>query len=733
LAKADPPIASTFPKDLIIVAVIAMVVVSAFLFFDVYEPIAEFFSQLDQPEGVDLFLASVALAFCLAWFLYRQWHKAIIEIGARKRIQTELKESEQRYRNIFDGSRDAIFIARSDASFVEVNQAACDLTGYSRDELLSMRIPDLHDRRSLNVFEKAFHRIMAGESIVTEAKLSRKDGRTIFVEFSNQRIFLAGRYHLYTAVRDKTAEKAGEAALVESESRYRRLTENARDIVWRADVDGTVIYVNRAVERILGWTAAEATGQRLSAYLSEESISMAMGRIQDANQIVPPATHFRAEVLYQHQNGRPVPCEMQVTIVRDAQDNIEAFEGITRDISSRKKAERAIRESEARYRLLTENITDVIWTADLSGKVTYWSPAVTELLGYSHEEAVQIPLESLFTQQSMLLVRQKLKQWLENSPLDLGPQEYQMWRKDGSKVWVEIQASLLRDGDDAPMEILGVARDVSSQRKARESLVKTRNQLEARVKERTEDLRKANLELLTEISERRRIEETLREYQKRLRSLASQISLVEARERKLLAHDLHDHLAQNLALIKVQLEVHRASIDKNLDIESLNQALELIGNTIQDTRSLTFELSPPILYEFGLEAAVEFLLNRVGQQHELRTELVAEEGRIPLREDVAVLLFRAVRELMINVTKHSNAAVARVAIRKEKNNLMVKVSDNGIGFDLDQVSARMKQGRGFGLFSIHERVRSIGGLMTIDARPNEGTWITITMPLEYVQ
>ena len=124
------------------------------------------------------------------------------DLSKLKKTEKSLKKSEERYKSIFEGSRDAIFIADENARFVEVNQAACELTGYSREELLNMRIPDLHGEADLHAYKKYFHRIMKGESILSKAKILRKDGTKVDTEFSNKRIFIDGIPYIHTVARD---------------------------------------------------------------------------------------------------------------------------------------------------------------------------------------------------------------------------------------------------------------------------------------------------------------------------------------------------------------------------------------------------------------------------------------------------------------------------------------------------------------------------------------------------
>ena len=199
---------------------------------------------------------------------------------------------------------------------------------------------------------------------------------------------------------------------------------------------------------------------------------------------------------------------------------------------------------------------------------------------------------------------------------------------------------------------------------------------------------------------RKQSDERLRVYQERLRSLASELVLTEERERRRLATDLHDSIAQNLAISKIKLHALRGQLVSDDLTSALDEIRELLEPAIRDARSLIFQLSPPILYEMGLEAALESLADQVQQQHGLVTIFTDDQQPKPLKEDILVLLFRAVQELLINVIKHSEASTARITMRRDD-------------------------------FSIKERLDYLGGRLEINSRPNQGTQVSLLAPLQH--
>jgi signal transduction histidine kinase len=236
-----------------------------------------------------------------------------------------------------------------------------------------------------------------------------------------------------------------------------------------------------------------------------------------------------------------------------------------------------------------------------------------------------------------------------------------------------------------------------------------------------------------EVLQRKRAEEQLAAYQADLRSLASQLTLAEEQERRRLAVHLHDQIGQNLALSNIKLQELRSSLEKNGadglmgEVDNLSR---LLTQTIEETQSLTSRISPPILYDLGLEAALEWLTERFSQQHGLLAYFESDRQPKPVDENLRVLLFQAVQELLVNVVKHARAHSLKVSMWRQDDSLHIGVEDDGVGYDPSIPPYRNGKGGGFGLFSIRERLRPLGGKLEVKSEPNGGTEFVLSVPLE---
>ncbi|HET8720899.1 MAG TPA: response regulator [Nitrospira sp.] len=283
---------------------------------------------------------------------------------------------------------------------------------------------------------------------------------------------------------------------------------------------------------------------------------------------------------------------------------------------------------------------------------------------------------------------------------------------------------------------------------ARNAIVSLNAELELRIASRTAQLKVANHALEMELGQRKRAEEALRRLNAdleqrvtertrdlvasnhRLQALASELTLAEQRERKRLASELHDYLAQILALGRIKMSQLRQKVagQPPAVLQLVAEVDSLLDKAGEYTRSLMAKLNPPVLDELGLPSALTWLAKQM-PLHGLLVEVRLSQDRVPLPDDQAVLLFQSVRELLINVAKHAGTDRAVVSLTVDPDQqLIIEVRDEGRGFDPLAMEAKSEQG-GFGLFSVKERMQAMGGRLDVKSRQGEGARITMSLPL----
>lgn len=363
---------------------------------------------------------------------------------------------------------------------------------------------------------------------------------------------------------------------------------------------------------------------------------------------------------------------------------------LTLHIAKRERAEAALRKSEERYRQLAENIREVFWICSVDfSQIVYVSPEYEKVWGRARESLYQEPtsfLDSIHPEDRERLMVVFLTQLQDEFAV-----ECRIAQPNGAVRWIRARAFPVRNKLGEVYRIAGLAED---------------------------------------ITDRKQAENKLLAYQEQLQALVSELSLTEERERRRLATDLHDSIGQVLAIAKLKLEGLRGVASAAGHARDLDDIYEFIDQAIQQARSLIFELSPPVLHQFGLEAAVASLAQHMQEQHGLRIDVTDDGQYKPLTADMQILLFRAVQELLVNVVKHAHAQQAQIAIDRDGDYIRITVVDDGVGFDPSDSGPDAGRAHGFGLFSINERLHHLHGYCEVDAKPGQGTQGTLMALLQ---
>jgi PAS domain S-box-containing protein len=235
-----------------------------------------------------------------------------------------------------------------------------------------------------------------------------------------------------------------------------------------------------------------------------------------------------------------------------------------------------------------------------------------------------------------------------------------------------------------------------------------------------------------DITERKRAEERILADQEQLRTLTAELLAAQERERRKIATDLHDSIGQILAFLKIELGDLLRSKSSKETVNTLRHLREQVEQAIKQTRTLTFEMSPPELYTLGLKYAIEELAHRFSEERGLTCTVDTSDSYYPLGEQMKILLYRSVRELMVNVAKHAQADSLQIKVHRVDNDIEIIIEDNGTGFDTSGLNGTYySRSSGLGLLSIRERLKQMGGRLDIHSSCGQGTKIILLAPLEH--
>ena len=366
-------------------------------------------------------------------------------------------------------------------------------------------------------------------------------------------------------------------------------------------------------------------------------------------------------------------------------------DNLRREIDDRNKIEKILIESEMQVRGIIDKAPMGIALLDKEGWILECNPALQNMLNYNADELSGVLFVQAIHPEDKAQYNKKFAE-LINGASDIYRIDSRYIHKELREVWGSLSASIVRDGTGQPQFVIAMVEDITTKRLAEEKIVN---------------------------------------YQRQLQSLTSELSLIEERERRRIATNLHDHVGQVLTMIGMKIDELHEKISLTSCDPIVTEVRKLIGQTIKSIRSLMFELSPPILYDLGLEEAIEWLAEHFSEEHGITIQVNRDKQSKPLKNEENIMLFQAVRELLLNIVKHSKATSAKIYIQRACNDIRIVVKDNGIGFEINLIDHNKHKMKGFGLFTIYERLEYYGGNMMIESNDNHGTKITLLMPIVY--
>jgi PAS domain S-box-containing protein len=268
------------------------------------------------------------------------FHIIARDITERKRVEQALRESEDRYRALYDRSLDCVFVLDFDGKFVDANQAALALLGYDRTDISSVNLASLLDERDLSkALQDMNEMIQTGfQKEITEYGLKRKDGGIVYVETQSSVIYRDGKPHSIQGIaRDITERKRAEEALRHSEERYRNIVESIQDGYFENDLAGNLTFVNDIICKHLGYTKEELIGFNYMKYASEENSKELYRHFSELYRTGHPIKPFMVE--YMRKDRSRMIAEISVSLIRDSEGKPIGFRGISRDVTERKREE----------------------------------------------------------------------------------------------------------------------------------------------------------------------------------------------------------------------------------------------------------------------------------------------------------------------------------------------------------------------------------------------------------
>jgi PAS domain S-box-containing protein len=590
--------------------------------------------------------------------------------------RNELETNLARYADLYDSSPAAYFTLARNGAIVELNLTGATLLGIGRSLLIGRNFKLFVPNKERPAFIAFLNRVFSSEVKESyETTLTKEGNPANFVRI--EAIADQFLHNCRMVVIDITERKLAEGKFLESEELFSSVFRSSPVGIGISSLaDGRFIEINDAFLHTYGYERQEIIG-----HTSDELILWAdpeyRGRV--VAMLSEKGSVRNMEMKCRRKSGEIGDLLFSAELVQLGGEI--CFLGMIIDITERKKVEQELRDSEECYRRLFEMESDAILVVDQeANRFLDANIAAQKMYGYTMEEFLRLTVADISADP------EKSRQAI-----------------NAKQNWVPCRLHRKKDGTIFPVEIASSYFEF----KGREIFV----------------------DAIRDITERTRADTEIIAYQGELRSMASEISLVEERERHKIATALHDQVGQTLAMASFKLGELRQAVAPGALGAKVDEVREMLTRAIGNSRTLTFELSPPILYDLGLEAAVCSLAERYGKEYGIRIDCRDDSQPKPLSYDMRILLFQGVRELFVNAVKHAHPQRITISCLREGTDIKVVVEDDGVGFATADEEALPGKTRGFGLFSLRERLKYLGGSIAIKSAPGCGAQITLTAPL----
>ena len=668
-------------------------------------------------------------------------------------LLARLRRSEELFRGLFEQAAVGMCVVGSDGRLLRVNDKLCSITGRAEHDLMKQELRDLTHPDDRAEHESQVGTLLLGgiSEVSLEQRLMRPDGDTIWVMVTLSIQWDAGGriQSLIGVIEDIDARKRAELDLRTHTGRQQLLSKTM-DQLLRVDDPAEVMQdifsslrASVGLDSFLDYDVMpDNSGIRMTSWagIPDDALEPLMF-LKFGQALCGTSAASRKPVIVERLQGSSDPRASRMQAVGSTAyacfplivgekllgtlafasnsrpsfdpEDLELLESVSNYVAMAKERRRLLQETrlraeqvaeqEERLRFATDGAGMGTWDVDLRTGRVVWNRQNALLLGYDSETSHASTKRwwTLVHEDDRPVVRQAMKN-ARNSG-NLYQAEHRIRRADtGELRWVAPYGRIHFSGDGRPTRFVGVTFDITERKHAEMQRQEWTKELERRVNERTKELVRTH---------------------DRLRGLAQDLTLTEQRERQRIAGELHDYLAQMLVVTRLKMNHASQLIAPHPACAVLQEADQLIDQSLTYTRTVVAELMPPTLRQFGLAAGLRWLGERMEQQG-LLVNVDVPAAAPPLSEDHTTMLFQCVRELLFNVLKHAGTDRASVTMTDDgQGKLEIVVHDDGVG--CDPVAIRESRADKFGIFSIRERMEAIDGWMELESRLGAGTTVTL--------
>ncbi|MFH1703321.1 MAG: PAS domain S-box protein [Nitrospirota bacterium] len=662
-----------------------------------------------------------------------------LDITKSKQAEMTIKKSEKKYRTLIEQAAEAIAIFDQQLNFIDVNSAACQMTGFTREELLKLNVKDIMPEEDFTSTPPQLAEVIAGKAVLNETRLRRKDGTLINIRVS---VKMLEDGTVQTITRDITERK-------KIEERNRLITNLLELFV---KTSSRKEYLDSVVDLLHEWTGCKCIGIRVldkegnipyesyrgfsldfwqqENWISVKNHQCACIRMvlqkpdpQDMSMMTPNGS-FRcnnteefAGLLTEKELSRYrglciqtgfksiaiVPVHYKETVlgvfhIADRREGmvptekiefIESISPLVGEAILRFSAEEELLKSESRLSEAQRVAHLGNWDWNIQTNQLYWSDEIYHIFGLSPQQfgaTYDAFLDSVHPEDRELVEKAVNEALYEKKPYSI---DHRIVMPDGSVRIVQEQAEVMFNESGKPVRMIGIGYD---------------------------------------ITDRKRAEEKLKESYEQLRNLSEHLQSIREEERTNIAREIHDELGQALTALKIDISMigNKLYPDHKPLVAKTESMIERIDETIQAVKKICTELRPTVLDHFGLSAAIEWQAEDFQKRTGINCEVSFHPEDIVLDQDISIVIFRIFQEALTNIMRHADATEVKASLKAKDGMITLEVKDNGKGITEEQIF----NSTSFGLLGIRERVNFLGGNVTISGISNKGTAIKVNIPFK---
>ncbi len=618
----------------------------------------------------------------------------------------ELRESEEKYSNLFHHSNDAIFLHDIEGNIIDVNQKALEQFGYTRSEILKLKVPELHPINELEASKKAFEEISKKGVIKFEISFKKKNGKIFLAELSSSLFYMEGKQVIQGNIRDITVRVLTEKMLKESEQKYRNMINHLDLGFYQLNWDGMLINHNPRFCEILGYNPSENLKSRNvhDFWQRPEDRKIYLKELEEKS--------FVKNYLVQakKKNGEKIVVQLNSHVIKGSKEKSRIIQGLISEITEKFELEQKLKESEERYRNLIESVLFSIVLIDQQGIIIYCNPAIEKLLGYKQDELIGYEFKNLpaLHPKYIPILLKRFQKVIKGEILP--PLEIEIYKKDGSLIWIRYQSTLVKLGDDILLQT--IINDITEKKKAdlliEEEIIKLK------------ELDQIRKDLISRVSH---------ELKTPLVSVCGAAELL----LDLYIEEFKDEPKELLEMIEKGGKRLKYLVDNLVDITRIEYKKFELEKDTNDINQLIRDCLKEMMY----------LIKKrdLNLELDLLEDLFLEFDKVRIEQVILNLLSNAIKNTP------PNGKILVKSLRKD-NHVEISIRDTGIGLtkeEMDKLFTRFGkierygngleyvdiQGTGLGLFISKEIIDLHGGNIRAESEGrNKGSTFTIKIPIK---